>query len=351
MKLISLVFFWLFALNGFLSADNNNLILGAPKVGTSQSGQVGGAVVADTVKGPPKKESVNSVDEQEQLLRNILSSELKQLGLIYPQLRVSQNEELLSTLKEVLFENREEIAEWVAGNKESSKFKSNFSEVIQKYVWIAKDRYFENQKKMKEAEAREAENAKKRALEKVEEQRQLEIQNNFGFREIKPGRTLDEIEKIANCRLKDDFYMARFESRKCYGIQDYVFWATVDNLDVITMVALDLGQVNSMTWYDFVINNADPEDGNIYGSMRITLDAKYKLDYEFSDRDLQRFNNGEKNALMVVYEKGKVVLRVERILVSDYVKEVKLRLYYFNEKIGESFYKKFRPVKASKDDF
>jgi hypothetical protein len=114
---------------------------------------------------------------------------------------------------------------------------------------------------------------------------------------------------------------------------------------------MDLGILESLYWYDYISSTEDAESGNIYASMRKNLDTKYKLEYEFTDRDVAFFNNEELNQLLVVYEKGMVILMIERVQASEYKKEVRLRLAYQNPTLGEAYYKEHLPTSISSDDF
>ena len=85
--------------------------------------------------------------------------------------------------------------------------------------------------------------------------------------------------------------------------------------------------------------------------MRNILDSKYSIDFSFSDRDRQLFNEGEKSVLLTVYEKGQVALRINRVEKNEYSTENRLYLEYRDIQPGKFFLEQNKPKKASASDF
>ena len=84
--------------------------------------------------------------------------------------------------------------------------------------------------------------------------------------------------------------------------------------------------------------------------MQKTFDSKYTLDYGYSERDRQLFNESEKSRLLRVYSKGQVVLEINR-KKKDYSNDLWLYIHYLGADKAKSFLEANRPVRASTDDF
>ena len=84
--------------------------------------------------------------------------------------------------------------------------------------------------------------------------------------------------------------------------------------------------------------------------MRNTLGKKYKLDFEYSERDRQLFNENEKDKLYTVYEKGQVALLVGR-KEKEYSRDLWLYIEYRDVEPAEVFFKSAKPKRAKESDF
>ena len=118
---------------------------------------------------------------------------------------------------------------------------------------------------------------------------------------------------------------------------------------VLTRLVIDLGPIVSGGFFSGITSEGT-DDGDIFNGMRNTLNKKYKTDFEFSERDRELFNEGEKSNLFVVYEKGKVVLRIWR-KKEEYSSQLRLHLEYRDAKSGADFLEANKPKKASASDF
>ena len=78
--------------------------------------------------------------------------------------------------------------------------------------------------------------------------------------------------------------------------------------------------------------------------------GKYNLDYEYSQRDFELYNEGEKDKLIVVYEGGKVALIIKKIK-KDYSSENRLFIQYLGAVMGKSYLEQNAPKRASSSDF
>ena len=128
---------------------------------------------------------------------------------------------------------------------------------------------------------------------------------------------VDELMKSkASCNLAIGL---NFESStNCYYLDNIKFISDArTRTSTINILGLDLGVLDTYGWASYIFADTDPESDNIYTSMKKNLDEKYSLEYEFTERDLDFFNNNERNVLRVVYEQGQIALQVQRVKVED----------------------------------
>ena len=183
---------------------------------------------------------------------------------------------------------------------------------------------------------------KKETMERRITQARIDSQNNPGFRDLKPGiHYVDYFKKCSNS--------------KCYGIQNISFDAHFrykDGSKVLSTLILDMGPISSDgILIDLIKEFADP-DANIFRKMKTNFDTKYALDFEFSERDRQLFNEKEKRELLGVYSNGQVVLKINRKeRENSYSEDLWLYIEYRDVKSGKLFLKGNRPVAANLNDF
>ena len=121
------------------------------------------------------------------------------------------------------------------------------------------------------------------------------------------------------------------------------------SLNLLTMLTIDLGPVVSGGFFSGITSEG-ADDGDIFNGMRNTLNKKYTIDFEFSERDRELFNEREKSNLLVVYQRGKVVLRIWR-KKEEYSSKIRLHLEYREPKSGADFIEANKPNKAFASDF
>ena len=190
-------------------------------------------------------------------------------------------------------------------------------------------------------------------LKAFEEKVKTEISGNFGFRELIPGMTLSDANRVCpgliatnkiSCFGYDYKVSAKYFSNqissKSYGSE--IIQKIIKTLSTLTV---DLGPLTS----SYISFSKDPNDGNILNSMRNTL-SKYKMDYEYTERERELFNEEEKDSLIVVYEGGKVALVIKRI-ETDYIPQNRLYVEYRDTEAAKQFYEKNKPKRASASDF
>ena len=195
----------------------------------------------------------------------------------------------------------------------------------------------------------------------ITEEARINAKVNLGFRDLKPGIPIEDYLKVCTPYNSGDI---------CYGIQNIKFKAGYANRktkssngDIIPMafgvrilgdLTLDMGPiVDSDGSFFSTLNNlvaSSNDEPNIYLKMKKNFDTKYALDYEYSERDRQLFNEEEKKELLGVYSNGQVVLKINR-KERDYSKDLWLYIEYRDVKSGKQFLEKNRPVTANLDDF
>ena len=207
--------------------------------------------------------------------------------------------------------------------------------------------------------AEDLENERKINAVIVKEAR-IRAETNPGFRDLKPG--IANTYYLERCLLKSGGDI-------CYGIQNIKFTGKYGQrrkissigtnkfgVQILTRLMLDMGPiVDSDGSFFSTLNNlvaSSNDEPNIYLKMKKNFDVKYVLDYEYSERDRQLFNEEEKEELLGVYSNGQVVLKINRKeRENSYSKDLWLYIEYRDVKYGKQFLEKNRPVTATIDDF
>ena len=187
--------------------------------------------------------------------------------------------------------------------------------------------------KIKADEKKVADKIKKEKRQSAIIKARIYSQNNPGFRDLKPAMYRGDY--IKNCI-----------GSKCYGIQNISFsphFKNKNGIKVVSYLTLDMGPIASDGILIDLINEFADPDANIFRKMKTNFDTKYILEYEFSQRDRQLFNEREKSELLVVYSKGQVVLRITR--------DFSLYIEYRDISEARAFLKRNKPVTAAIDDF
>ena len=207
-------------------------------------------------------------------------------------------------------------------------------------------RKLEEEKRKLEEEKRKLEEEKRiAASKKVEEkrikeaeQRKLSLKDYPGFKDLKPGLTYEDVLKI--CSLRKNTWV------KCYGIDNIKFKGDYQS-NLLKQLSLDMGPIVETGGYLGIFGEGD---SNIFIKMKNTFDKKYTLDYGYSERDRQLFNESEKDRLLHVYSKGQVVLEINR-KEKDYSNDLWLYVHYFDSTSAKSVLERNKPIRASDDDF
>ena len=175
---------------------------------------------------------------------------------------------------------------------------------------------------------------------KTEEKRQrkLSLKDYPGFKDLKPGLHYEDVTEI--CPLIKNTWV------ECFGIDNIKFKGDYQS-KVLKELVLDMGPIVNTGGFLSVFGE---NDSNIFIKMKNTFDKKYTLDYGYSERDRQLFNESEKSRLYRVYSKGQVVLEISR-KEKDWPSNLWLYIHYLDSVRAKFFLENNRPVRASEDDF
>jgi len=204
----------------------------------------------------------------------------------------------------------------------------------------------------KKAEQKRIEEEQKKADIETEEKRKealrkksrVKAQSNPGFRDLKPGLHYEDVLEL--CPLEKAWGSEYSDGVRCYGVDNITFEAHYTD-DLLDILSLDMGPIVEGGYFLDIFGEGD---SNIYSKMRKSLGDKYDLEYEYSERDRQLFNEFEKTVLRHVYSKGQVALIITR-KEREYSTELWLYIEYRDPYQGEWYLEAFRPVRASEDDF
>jgi len=181
--------------------------------------------------------------------------------------------------------------------------------------------------------------------------RMLILKDYPGFKDLKPGLPYEGVLEICPLEKTNAYGQKDDESNhsdwvRCYGINNIKFMAYYSD-DLTTWLSLDMGPIVELGGYLSIFGE---NDSNIFIKMQDSFDKKYTLDYGYSERDRQLFNESEKTGLYRVYSKGQVVLEISR-KKKDYSNDLWLHIHYLDPTRAEQFLNNNRPVRASDDDF
>ena len=168
-----------------------------------------------------------------------------------------------------------------------------------------------------------------------------EYQTNPGFRDLNPGMSIKE-------------WKTHCGGSTCYGIDNIKFFPKYNKLDHLWGIFLDMGPIveSDGSFFSVLNNLVIDEESNIYLQMKRNFDSKYILEYMFSERDRQLFNEDLKEDLLGVYSNGQVTIRINRKeRENSYSKDLWLHIEYRDIEYGKQFLQRNRPVTATLDDF
>ena len=199
----------------------------------------------------------------------------------------------------------------------------------------------------REAKLKAEQEAKLKAEQKAR-LRAEELKSIPGFRNIKPGMTSEEIWNEADCRINHRW-------NPCYGISNLKFSGKYSDLipdRYLEVLYVDLGPiVDTYSLFRTFTEIMGEEPSNIYEKTLQSLNKKYSRNYSFNERDRQLFNENMINELLVVFSKGRVVLKIFRKEIDTYNTSLWLYVEYRNNEKGKLFLEKNKPIRETSDDF
>ncbi len=189
---------------------------------------------------------------------------------------------------------------------------------------IAKENKRKKERIAKENKRKKERIAKKNQRKKERIEREKRIASNPGFRDLKPGLHSFTIKKKKVCKGS----LNKKSGTTCYGLGNLKFRGKFGKGSFLEKLTVELGPiVGSVGFINELSTYLQKGETNIYLNMRKNLKAKYKIDFEFSERDRQLFNENIKDKLYVVYSKGQVALLINR-KKRGYSKDVWLYVEY-----------------------
>ena len=150
----------------------------------------------------------------------------------------------------------------------------------------------------------------------------------FGYKDLKPGMTVEELKPLCGYEYTQWIWMDCENYSKTPYPKVFVYTSSVESMEVHSIAVL-------VGTYDAVFDN-----------LRKSMTKKYKLDYQFSDLDLNLYNNGEKERITISFEEGQVLLFVSRI--AD---EHRVIVTYSTKKQGKTNLDVNRPSSLNTNDF
>ena len=222
----------------------------------------------------------------------------------------------------------------------------------------------ERKKQLEAAEKRRknrklAEEDLNKKLNVFEKKLRSEVNSNFGFRSLIPSMEMQAVMEECGYALNNKNAVNCFDIENIGFLGEYRLTSlksetfgqqsVYKNISTLSILTLDLGPI-SQSWASFLPSGSkDINDGDILQKMRNNL-SKYDLEFEYSQRDIELFNAREKDSLIIVYEEGRVVLRIQR-LSKDYSSEKRLFLEYRDAEEAKQYLEENIPKKATSDDF
>ena len=174
------------------------------------------------------------------------------------------------------------------------------------------------------------------------------VKLNPGFRDLKPGLSFDEIRLMNICGRRG---LVKSFSR-CYDLDNIKFQGEFTGIggknSILRVLRIDLGP--RVAGGGFIETVREMVDDDPILNMRGALESKYEMDYDWSERDRQLFNAGEKDELYTVYANGQVALLITRI-EKEYSRDVWSYIEYRDPETAKRFLEANRPKKATTSDF
>ena len=273
--------------------------------------------------------SVNNFDKSSQNLLSTIYKYKAQIDSIY--------KEINNPIKEILDKKRLFEEKKLAEEKRIADAKAAEEKRIAEEKEKEEKKRIAKEKKIAEAKRKEEQRIK-------EEERIASLQTNFGYQDIKFGMSKRDIINLKVCD-DEDYILDDWWWHTCYDKKNWQFTFFSNKNKKLSKILIDLG----------------PYTGEHLSRIRSALSKKYALDYDpcpeeelidwiygCGGREMELFNEGEKNSFSIVYRKGSIVLSIYRTYDND----LRIRLYYFDKVNAKKMLKELKPQDTiSSDDF
>jgi len=186
-------------------------------------------------------------------------------------------------------------------------------------------------------EKRKKEVAEEKKRKEEEQLRLAKLKNAVGYKDIKIGSSIGYLDSLGICtHVMRPIYF-------CYD-SEWTFVIYLDTHGRVTQLNIEIGVYGRKS----------------HNKFRDLLKKKYDTVYNFSDIDIERFNNDEIDAMYNVYEEGQVALAIKRACsldTNEYISgscgsyNINTVIEYRNEFLAKELLKQVMPNKIKSDDF
>ena len=140
-------------------------------------------------------------------------------------------------------------------------------------------------------------------------------------------------------------------SWKCYG--KFRVFTKKDDQKRIVSIGVQTNQIDKISidvgpLYQSLLDRVIGDPKNPYLKLKNSLDSKYQMEWEFTERDRKLFNEGEKNNLWTSYNEGQIFLEIMR---EDKYSVLRLYLHYHTKEDGERLSEDRKPQNVNFNDF
>lgn len=150
----------------------------------------------------------------------------------------------------------------------------------------------------------------------------------FGYKDLKPGMTAEELKPLCGYEFTQWNWTECENYSKTPYPMVFLYTSSPESLEVHT-IAVAVGT------YDAV-----------FQSLFDSMSKKYNIDYQFSDLDFKRYNNEQKERLVISFEEGQVLLIITRLSNGHNV-----FVSYSTKEQGKTNLDKNRPNSLNTNDF
>lgn len=168
-----------------------------------------------------------------------------------------------------------------------------------------------------------------------------------GTGSVKVGDDIDKV--LNNCKnIRPSVYSCDDENVVTILTKQKKVWfikieITGEVTDIIQRVSVDIGPL-----YQSLLDNVIGDPKNPYLKLKKSLESKYQVDWEFTDRDRKLFNENERDSLWTSYNGGQIF---SQILRKDKYSDLRLLVHYHTKEDGEKLSEVRKPQNVNFDDF